>query len=176
MKYFILAALLSGLFGVASGQVVIEENPSYTIPSNKPFINKLLDAAVLEGGAAPEAITPNVNKICFDKKMRVKVTTIKGPAEVCVFINTKIGLVAYTALKQGRTGACDIKPEQPDFSLTVIGLKGNTYTYFNVKKKAGIEHRVLTGNSNRFLYQYASTTANEMLYKKDEAKNSWMAK
>ncbi len=170
MKYFIFAALLSGLFCKVSGQVVIEENPSYTIPSNKPFINKLMDAAVLGPGGEAAEIRPDVNKICFDKKIKVKTNTLKGPSEVCLFINTKIGLVAYTSLKPGSIDVCNIKPEQPDFSLSVIGLKGNLYTYFNVKKKSGIEHRVITGNSNRFLYQYAATEANSTLYKKDEQK------
>ncbi len=154
----------------STAQVVIEDNPSYINAADKPYLDKILDATVLAGTTEKEDITPTGQKICFDKKIKVKTNTLTGPAEICLFINTKIGLVAYSSLKAGATGNCDIKQDQPDFSLSIISLKGNLYTYQNIKKKNTVEHWMTTGNSNRFMYQYSSTASNSMLYKKEESK------
>lgn len=170
MKQLFFASLFFCSALITKAQVVIEDNPSYTNSPDKPYLDKILDASVLAGTTAEEDISPNGQKICFDKKIKVKTNTLSGPAEVCLFINTKIGLVAYTSLKPGIPGACNINQEQQDFSLSIIGLKGNLYTYRNIKKKGVIEHWMMTGNSHRFMYQYSSTEANSMLYKKDESK------
>ena len=79
--------------------------------------------------------------------------------------------MAYTPIKVGSNpGVCDIKPATPDFVLNVISLKGNIYKYLNVKKPSGIEKWLMTGNSNTYLYNFASTQENQFLFKKDESR------
>jgi hypothetical protein len=139
--------------------------------SYDPYRNSVLRADVLEGRSAPQRITPNGQKICFDKRVKAKVITDRGPAEVCLFVNTKIGLTAYMFLRPGGSGFCDIKPDDPQFKLTVIGMKGNVYTYMNAEKNGMIQHWVQTDNSNRHLYQNTSSAPNAILYKKIERRD-----
>jgi hypothetical protein len=68
-------------------------------------------------------------------------------------------------------GICDIKPERADFSLFVLGLKGNAYHYFNSKKQNGIDHWVVTGNSESKLFRFSMGIDNIPLHKKDETRN-----
>lgn len=121
-----------------------------------PFLNSIYDADVLTGRSVPQTIPPNREKICFDKIIKIKTATSRGPAEQCLFLNTKIGLMAWTPLKPGSIGVCDIKPDQEDFRLSVLGLKGNIYNYTNAKKKGGIEHWVQTSNSVNYQYQFGN--------------------
>lgn len=136
-----------------------------------PYLNSILDADVLDGTTTATTITPRGQRMCFDKVMKVKTMTSRGPAEVCIFINTKIGLIAHGPLKPGGTGICDIKQDDPNFRLSVIGLKGNTYSYFNSKKKNTIEHWMQTGNSETFQYQFTNTGANVPLKRKTERRS-----
>lgn len=136
-----------------------------------PYLNVIYTADVLEGRSIPTSITPTSQKICFDKKMRIKTITSRGPAEICVFINTKIGLIGYTPLKRGSAAVCDIKPELSDFRFSIIGLKGNVFNYFNNKKKDIIEHWVQTGNSNTYQYEFSNTTSSAQLRKKTERRD-----
>ncbi len=152
-------------------QVVIEENPSYINSTEKPFLDSVLKIDVLDGTTLPEEISPSTQKLCFDKVFKITSNTPKGESSVCLFINTKIGLMAYTPIKFGSDpGICDIKPAAPDFSLNVISLKGNIYTYMNVKKPSGIEKWLMTGNSNTYLYNFASAQENQLIFKKDESR------
>jgi hypothetical protein len=170
MKQTLFCVVFFCCFVTGNAQVEIEDNPSYTSSPHKPYLDDILSADVLRGRSEAEEITPNGQKICFDKRIKVKTQTLTGPAEICLFINTKIGLVAYSPLKPGGPAICDINPSRADFNLSIIGLKGNTYNYYNYKKKGVIEHFVTTSNSQRYLYQHSSTVANAMLHKKDENK------
>lgn len=136
-----------------------------------PFLRNIYEADVIEGRSVPQIIAPTSQKICFDKKMRIKTITSRGPAEICVFINTKIGLIGYTPLKPRADAVCDIKPELSDFRFSIIGLKGNVYNYFNNKKKDVIEHWVQTGNSATYQYEFSSTSTNAQLHKKAERRD-----
>jgi hypothetical protein len=136
-----------------------------------PFLNSIYEADVLTGITQPQTISPTAEKICFDKIMKIKTVTSRGPAEMCLFLNTKIGIVAYTPLKRGAVGVCDIKPDLPDFQLSVIGLKGNTYNYKNAKKKDVIEHYVQTSNSETFQYQFNTIAPPVPLRKKAERRD-----
>lgn len=138
---------------------------------NAPFLRSIYDADVLEGRSVPQTITPASQKICFDKKMKIKTITSRGPAEICVFINTKIGLIGYTALKPGSDPVCDIKPDRSDFRFSIIGLKGNTYNYMNNKKKDVLEHWVQTSNSATYQYEFNSTSSSAQLRKKAQRRD-----
>lgn len=136
-----------------------------------PYRNAILDADVLEGHTVPQSITATGQRMCFDKKMKIKTVTSRGPAEVCVFINTKIGLIGYTPLKPGSDPVCDIKPDLSDFRFSVIGLKGNVYNYINNKKKDVLEHWVQTSNSQQYQYQFSSSRSNVALRRKTERRD-----
>ncbi len=138
---------------------------------HQAYLNSVYNGDVLEGRSLPQTITPTGQKICFDKKIKVKTITPRGPGEICLFINTKTGLIGYNAFKPGSTGVCDIKPELSDFSFTVIGLKGNTFFYRNVKKREVIEHWVQTANSVNYQYQFSSSTTAANLRKKTERRD-----
>jgi hypothetical protein len=136
-----------------------------------PYLNSIYNADVIESRSVPQTITPTSQKICFDKKIKIKTITSRGPAEVCVFINTKIGLIGYTAIKPGSDPICDIKPDRSDFRFSIIGLKGNTYNYMNNKKKDVLEHWVQTSNSTTYQYEFSNTTSSAQLRKKPERRD-----
>lgn len=144
---------------------------SWATSPNRDYLRSIVHADVLEGRSIPVPITPAGQKICFDKKMKIKTITSRGPAEICVFINTKIGLIGYTALKPGTDPVCDIKPELSDFTFSIIGLKGNVFNYRNNKKKDVIEHWVQTSNSVNYQYEFNTTSSNAMLHKKTERRD-----
>ena len=61
--------LIMGFFLLSlatNAQVVIEPNPSYTNPANRPFFDELLDEEEYLDELTPEP--PSENDICFDKK------------------------------------------------------------------------------------------------------------
>lgn len=135
-----------------------------------PYHIQILNADVLTGHSTMHTIVPH-ERICFDKIIKVKQVTARGPSEACLFINTTTGLIGHSPIKPGAVGVCDIKPEAEDFSLFVMGLAGNTYHYFNVKKKNNIEHHMATMNSQQFVYQFSSTGNNAVLQKKTERRS-----
>ena len=84
---------------------------------------RILNAPALLNESALVNLTPNSEKICFDKIIKVKQATSRGPAETCLYINTETGIMAYSPLKPGSTGICEIKRDLPDFALNLISLK-----------------------------------------------------
>lgn len=138
---------------------------------NAPYLRGIYEADVLEDRSLPQNITPSGQKLCFDKKIKVKTVTSRGPAEVCLFINTETGLIGYTPLKPGTDPVCDIKPDRSDFRFNVIGLKGNVYNYMNNKKKDVIEHWVQTSNSQQYQYQFTNSSPAVPLRKKAERRD-----
>lgn len=133
-----------------------------------PWRDRMLVADVLEGRSTITHIVPR-ERICFDKIIKIKQVTSRGISEACLFVNTTTGLIGHSPVKPGSAGNCDIKPETSDFSLFVIGLGGNTYHYFNQKKKEVIEHHVVTMNSQQYNYQFTSG-ANAVLKRKTESR------
>jgi hypothetical protein len=171
MKLFTFLCFLFVSVQPLFSQVVIEENPSYTSSAEKPVLDELLNIDVLDGSSIAQTIAPNSEKLCFDKVFKLTSRSLKGEISVCMFINTKIGLVAYLTPKKGNANRdCSINSAEPDFSLSVIGLKGNTFTYYNVKKQTGIEQWFTTGNSEAFRYAFTSSTQEQVLFKKDESR------
>lgn len=106
-------------------------------------------------------------KLCFDKKIFIKSTGSGRAAEMYVYLNTEDGYIGILIGKEGTLGAGDIKPEEERFNFMVIGRKGNTYNYYNRKKKNQIEHYVNTGNSETQLYQFSATSPNSVIKKKN---------
>lgn len=138
---------------------------------NGPYLISVFEADVLEGRSMPRTITATGQRMCFDKKIKVKTVTARGPAEVCLFINTKIGLIGYTPMKPGADPVCDIKPFLSDFRFSVIGLKGNVYNYMNNKKKDVLEHWVQTSNSDQYQYQFSNSAPAVPIRKKAERRD-----
>jgi hypothetical protein len=171
MKPILVIAFLFICFSTMAQRDTTRRDTAWSGSPHRPYLNAVLDADVLEGVSAATTITARGQRMCFDKVIKVKTMTSRGPAEVCLFINTKIGLVAHSPIKPGAVTVCDIKQEAPDFRLNVIGLKGNTYSYFNVKKKNGIEHWVQTGNSETYQYQFTNAGANIPLKRKTERRS-----
>lgn len=135
-----------------------------------PYLQQIFEADVLTGRSEMRTIVPR-ERICFDKIIKVKQVTSRGPSEACLFINTRTGLIGHSAIKPGAIGVCDIKPDREDFNLFVMGLAGNTYHYFNVKKKDNIEHHMATMNSQQHTFQFTSTGNNAVLQKKTERRS-----
>lgn len=107
-------------------------------------------------------------KLCFDKKIFIKSSGSGRPAEIYVYLNTEDGYTGIIMGREGTLGNGDIKPAEEKFNLMVIGRKGNTYNYYNRKKKNTIEHYVSTGNSETQLYQFSPASANSVIKKKSE--------
>jgi hypothetical protein len=172
MKYFISYILLVVCFSATAQPGRPRRDTSlFSGTPHAPYLNQVYDADVLIGRSIPITITPTSQRICFDKKIKIKTITSRGPAEICVFINTKIGLIGYTALKPGSDPVCDIKPALSDFTFGIIGLKGNVYNYRNNKKKNEIEHWVQTSNSATYQYEFSGVSSSVQLRKKTERRD-----
>lgn len=170
-KYLLTSVFLLFIFFAAAQRDTTRRDTAWSGSPHRPYLNAILDADVLDGTSTATTITARGQRMCFDKVIKIKTITGRGPAEVCVFINTKIGLIAHSPMKQGAVGICDIKQEDPRFRFNVIGLKGNAYSYYNVQKKTTIEHWVQTGNSETYEYQFTNTGSSVPLKRKTERRS-----
>jgi hypothetical protein len=135
--------------------------------SNQPYYNSILNAPVATGATQPINIIPNQGPLCFDKKITVKSTVGSKVMEQCMYLDTKGGLVAFImASGANNNNMCEIRPDDEDFTFSVISLKGNAYLYSNMKKKNIMEHWVSTGNSQTHLRQTTSNTSMYSLHNK----------
>ncbi len=132
------------------------------------YYTGILQAPVATGETTPQLITPTGQKLCFDKKVRIKSLISSGPVEQCMYLNTTEGYVGLLPPARSGGDRCDIKTDDPDFIFFVLGLKGNAYTFRNNKKNGGIEHWVSTGNTQAYQYNFPVTGANYTLHKKTE--------
>lgn len=115
---------------------------------NQEYYSGILQAPVVTGQSSAQTITPTGQKLCFDKRIKVKTLLSSGPVEQCMYINTTEGYIGILPPQRGSGGElCDIKTDDPKFTFFVLGLKGNAYTFRNSKKNTGIEHWVSTGNT-----------------------------
>jgi hypothetical protein len=163
LMFLLITTLLTG-FCVAQPR---SRDSSGSIDLNP---QQLLNAPSLLNESALINLNPTAQKICFDKIFKVKQATSRGPAETCLYINTETGIMAYSPLKPGSTGVCEIKRDLPDFALNLISLKGNTFQYFNRKKKDMLERHVVTNNSQQFHYQFTGSGPTVQLRRKRETK------
>ncbi len=139
---------------------------------NAPFYNRILQAPVTSGETEQILIHPTARPFCFDKRIKIKSTVGSRLIEQCLYLDTKGGLVAYLPPVTGGTAEmCDIKPDEEKFVFSVMGLKGNVYTYKNQKKKNTIKHWYTTGNSQTYLYQTPTNTGVYTLHKKTERRD-----
>ncbi len=149
-------------------QVVIEENPSYTTSTEKPLLDVLLKNDVLDGTAEAKPIAPLAQKFCFDKVFKVSMISPRGNLEACLFVNTKIGLLAHLPVSVNEpVGTCAINASDPDFALNVVSLKGNNYTYRNKKIKGVLQRLMTTDNSDVYTYVTPLSIGTQELRKKD---------
>jgi hypothetical protein len=135
------------------------------------FNNAILRATVVTGGSEAINIIPNRTNLCFDRQVKIKLTTTRSSiVEQCLYFNTTDGYVAYLPPRTASTGGlCDIKPNEKDFQFSVIGLKGNVYNYHNMEVKDGIiKSWVSTGNTQTHQYGMTSPTMTATLHKKTE--------
>ncbi len=106
------------------------------------------------------------DKLCFDKKIFMKGTAGGRMLDMYLYINTADGYIAIMNGREGTLGDGGFDVEEEHFRLTVVGKKGNTYSYFNRKKKGHIEHYVSTSNSEQYLYQFSPAVSNASISKK----------
>lgn len=142
---FIIKILMLAIITVASAQ-----NPPDTAWGAWPeqqYYNSILQAPVLTGETTSGFITPTGQKLCFDKRIKIKSSLSSGPVEQCLYLNTKDGYVGILPPLTTGGDLCAIKTEDEKFTFFVIGLKGNAYTFKNTKKNGHIEHLVSTGNT-----------------------------
>ena len=134
---------------------------------HQEYYNSILDAPVVTGETTSILITPSGQQLCFDKRITVKTFSSAGPAEQCLYLNTKDGYVGMLPPSRG-TAQCDIKPDDPNFLFFVLGLKGNAYTFKNNKKNGNIEHHVMTGNTMTHQVRMTGPAGEVTVYKKTE--------
>lgn len=167
--YFLLLCFFTQLNFAHAQRDTTRRDTSWSRSPHRPFLLSIMQAPVLEGGATAVTIVPR-ERICFDKIFKLKTQTSMGSAEGCLFINTQKGLMANTPIKRGAAPPCDLNISRPEFGLVLIGLKGNTYNYFNAKKKDRLEHWVTTSNSENYQYQFISSAESIPLTRRAESK------
>tara|TARA_R110002020_G_scaffold146343_1_gene320893 strand:+ start:15315 stop:16421 length:1107 start_codon:yes stop_codon:yes gene_type:complete len=97
---------------------------------------------------------PNDHVLCYDKIISFKTNSTALQASGCLFIDTEGGFMSYIPPKRDHSPVCLIKTEDDNFNLTVMGLSGNVFNYFNYRKDNTLQHGVSTGNSETFQYAY----------------------
>ncbi len=145
-KIFLFTVLLA----IASTSVVAQDpapDTAWGSWSQQEYYNGILQAPVITGQSSPQTISPTGQKLCFDKRIKIKSLLNSGPVEQCMYLNTREGYAGI--LTPSGTGAdlCAIKTDDEKFIFFVTGLKGNAYTFKNTKKNGRIEHIVSTGNT-----------------------------
>lgn len=171
MKYFgllIIQFLLIGNFVIA--QDPPHRDTAWGDWPDQPYYNGILSAPVVIGETVAETITPTGQKLCFDKKVRIKSMISSGPVEQCMYINTVKGYIGIIPPQRGGSGPelCDIKTDDPKFLFYVLGLKGNVYTFKNAEKNGTIEHWVTTGNTQAHQANLTGPPGNYTVHKKSE--------
>ncbi|MGC4102660.1 hypothetical protein [Ferruginibacter sp.] len=130
----------------------------------------ILRASCVSGQTPVINILPNRNNLCFDKQVKVKLSTGRAIVEQCLYFNTTDGYVSYLPPRTGAAGGlCDIKPDEKNFRFFVIGNKGNIFNYHNEEGKDGvIKYWVSTGNTVTHQYGMTSPDVVAALHKKTE--------
>jgi hypothetical protein len=135
--------------------------------SNQLYYNSILNAPVATGETQPINIIPNQGPLCFDKKITIKSTVGRTVIEQCLYLDTRGGLLAFLkAAGSTSNNRCEIRPDDENFSFSVIGLKGNAYLYSNIKKNNIMQHWVSTGNTQTYVNQANSNTGTYSLRNK----------
>ncbi|MEI2738542.1 MAG: hypothetical protein V9F01_07140 [Chitinophagaceae bacterium] len=170
MKNFFLLMIFSA---AVIKTALAQDTPRDTVWGDWPqqeYYNSILDAPVVTGEATAVTITPTGQKLCFDKRVKIKSILSSGPVEQCMYINTRDGYIGL--LPPSRTGGdlCDIKTEDERFNFLVIGLKGNAYTFKNTRKNGRIEHFVSTGNTQAHQLTMPSNSL-QTIHKKTERRD-----
>lgn len=144
MKKLVFAFLLVGVYvgGLMAQDRERRDSLAFTDHPHRPFLLSILEAPVLEGMSEPRIILPNVQLLCYDKTITFKTTTPSGEAQGCLFIDTEGGFMSFIPPKRGESPDCTIKPEEEKFNLTVMGLAGNSYHYFNYRNNSTLYHGV----------------------------------
>jgi hypothetical protein len=175
MKSKIIIACISCLILTASSvkaQHTPRRDTVWGSWSNQEYYNSILQAPVTTGETQPVNIIPNQAPLCFDKKITVKSTIGSTVVEQCLYLDTKGGLVGFIkATGYSSNNMCTIRPDDENFSFSVIGLKGNAYLYSNTKKKNIIQHWVSTGNTQTYAIQANSNTGTYSLKNKQISKS-----
>lgn len=172
-KILLLALAITGTIFIAGAQP-----PPDTLWGGSPsaaYYNAILRATVVSGESEAITIVPTRGPFCFDKKIKIKSTVGGRVVEQCLYLNTTDGLTAFLKPVNSAPGSmCDIKPEDKEFWLSIIGLKGNVYNYHNTEGKDGeneVKHWVSTGNTQQHLYQTPAGTGVHTLRNKRERRS-----
>ena len=170
MKTIVRAVICLLLF---TGTVIAQDPPRRDTAwgdwPNQEYYNGILQASVVTGQTSAQTITPTGQKLCFDKRIKIKSLISSGPVEQCMYINTTEGYIGILPPQRGTGGdLCDIKTDDPRFTFFVLGLKGNAYTFRNTKKANSIEHWVSTGNTQTHQISMAGSSGTYTLHKKTE--------
>lgn len=167
IKYFLIAVVLF----IQSISSISAQPPRRDTVGWGIWRRNILRAPVVTGETAPITIMPLTQRLCFDKQVNLKLIIPGRVVEQCMYLNTREGYMGY--LPPSTTGGIivDIMPEISDFLFYVIGIKGNVYTYKNMKgRNAEIEHWVTTGNSQTHKYVMPLSTGPAALSRKAETR------
>jgi len=89
MKYF---GLIIAKFLLIVNFVIAQDPPRRDTAwgdwPDQPYYNGVLSAPVVVGESVAEIISPAGQKLCFDKKVRIKSMISSGAVEQCMYINT----------------------------------------------------------------------------------------
>ncbi|MBM3416765.1 MAG: hypothetical protein FJY20_10060 [Bacteroidetes bacterium] len=143
-------------------------------PITSDEANQLLRVPVLAGETTASTIQPNLETLCFDKKMMVVSTTEDGSELfTCLFINTRMGFIGFYSQKSGAAGSCNINPDADRFRFTVISLRGNTYQYKTDLKNGRLEKKVITSNSDFYYYPWTGLNPDAAILQKLDETGSY---
>lgn len=153
MKNILLVFLISLLFVQQVQAQGERRNRSRDSLGVIPWRSAIKRAPVLTGHAEPRIIVPHEQPLCFPMEFDLKISIPGKIVEQAMFINANMGIIGL--LPPSSSGLVNMLfPELPDFSFSVMGLKGNVYQYSTRKGKNNIIERwVSTGNTETHQYQ-----------------------
>lgn len=147
MRKIFLFTLLLAIAGTSVAAQDPAPDTAWGDRPNQEYYNGILQAPVITSQSLAQTISPTGQKLCFDKRVKIKSLLSSGPVEQCMYLNTQDGYVGILSPSTTGGDLCDIKTEDEKFIFFVTGLKGNAYTFKNTKKNGRIEHLVSTGNT-----------------------------
>ncbi|MEZ4793088.1 MAG: hypothetical protein R2783_06400 [Gelidibacter sp.] len=169
--FLVIVFSISNLMAQDPEQEESLDSLSFSDSPHRPFLLSIASAPILEGLTEPRTMVPNGGRVCYDKIISFETNGAGNLIKGCLFLDTENGFMAYIPPKPGMSPECVLKVEDKDFNLTVLGLQGNVYNYFNYIKNNTLQHGVTTGNSLDYLYVWQSNAEVTKLRHTNETKD-----
>lgn len=116
------------------------------------YSQEAVKIVVFDNPQLAKTVAPD-KEICFQYKITYKGSFSGNKQEGCFLINDEVGAALSFGFDNKYQSGCNYNILDENFTAFLFTLKGNTYTYYNRKERAGktggfqVQHYVMTGNT-----------------------------